>query len=98
MSPFLIKVKTNTQFDRRRRKHNWKIIKKYYFFVHVLVPHAKQFSKVDSPVIHPHVDSGPTPLRRSWMEGRGKEEGGKGGMDIKKVLKLSSQENPYEVL
>ena len=40
-------VKTDTQFDRRRHKK----ILKYYFFVHVLITHAKQFSKVDSPVI-----------------------------------------------
>ena len=40
-----LKVKTDIQFDGRRRKKNCKNI----FFFHVLVLHAKQFSKVDSP-------------------------------------------------
>ena len=46
------KVKTNTQFDGHRRKKELQNIKNNFFF-NVLFPHAKQFSKVDSPGISP---------------------------------------------
>ena len=56
-------IYTDEYKRKRTAKYNNIII-----FCHVLVPHAKQFSKVDSPIMHTHIwhSTVTVPVYKSW--------------------------------
>ena len=67
-----LKVKTDTQFDRRRRKDTAKNCKniKISFFFFMFWFHAKQFSKVDSPVHNALLTPFLFPTFLFWISGK----------------------------